>query len=127
MLVACAVGLAAAAPAWGQTIHKCVSEGRTVYRYEPCTNVNEADATPARGIHDPAALNRPAQLSPPLGFVPPDSRTIRDVPSRRPSGRERRAEAVQEKCRAVEEAMPQATDSAELLRLRNLHARLDCK
>lgn len=125
-VVSAALGLAAA-PAAGQTIYKCMSEGRTVYRHEPCTNHNETDATPAQGIHDPAALNRPAQLSPPRGFVLPDHRTMRDASSRRSSGRERRAEVVQEKCRALEEAMPQATDSAELLRLRNLHARLDCK
>lgn len=125
--VSCAASLAFVAPAWGQTIYKCMSEGRTVYRHEPCTNPHETDATPARGINDPAALNRPAQQSPPRGFVPPDHRTMRSEPSRRPSGRERRAEAVQEKCRALVEAMPQATDSAELLRLRNLYARLDCR
>lgn len=92
-IASCAAGLAAVTPASGQTIYKCVSEGRTVYRHEPCTNPHEIDATPARGINDPAALNRPAQLSPPRGFIPPD-RTMRHEPSRRPSGRERRAESL---------------------------------
>jgi hypothetical protein len=34
---------------------------------------------------------------------------------------------MQEECRALEQAMPQATDSAELLRQRKRYTQLRCK